>query len=349
MKKILSIIIPTYNMEKYLRKCLDSLVVSDDNMMQLEVLVVNDGSKDKSSQIAHEYESKFPQTFRVIDKDNGNYGSCVNRGLKEATGKYVKILDADDYFNTSEFEKAIVFLMQNDYDLVLTDYNKVDEEGRVEKMFELPIPHNQPLEFKALLGFPARRMHMHRIFYQTDKLRAIGYHQTEGMSYTDQEWMCEPMTTVNRFYYMDIWLYQYLVGREGQTVDPAVKLKSIKQYMHAVCVMTEFYEKYEGDADHRKYVWHRLEGQLWEVYRPLLCETKNLDLTALLEFDSRIKELSPEIYKLGDIYKVGKIRIVTLWRKWRYTNSSVYIPLFYDLVVIINNIRSLVFRGEKRF
>lgn len=331
-------------MEKYLRRCLDSLVVCDANMQCLEVLVVNDGSKDSSSQIGHEYELKFPQTFRIIDKENGNYGSCVNRGLKEATGKYVKVLDADDYFDTSEFEKAIDFLKQNDYDLVLTDYNKVDEEGHVEKMFELPIPHNQPLEFKSLLGFSARRMHMHRIFYQTDKLRAIGYHQTEGMSYTDQEWMCEPMTTVSRFYYMDICLYQYLVGREGQTVDPAVKLKSIKQYMHAVYVMTEFYEKYNGDANHKKYVWHRLEGQLWEVYRPMLCETKNLDLTTLFEFDRRVKELSPEIYKLGDIYKIGKIRIVALWRKFRYTNSSIYVPMYYDFVERIRKYKKCILR-----
>ena len=99
--KILTIIIPTYNMEQYLRKCLDSLIVSEENMQRLEVLVVNDGSKDSSSAIGHEYEAKYPQTFRVIDKENGNYGSCVNRGLKEATGKYVKVLDADDYFDDS--------------------------------------------------------------------------------------------------------------------------------------------------------------------------------------------------------------------------------------------------------
>ena len=100
MNKLLSIIIPTYNMEKYLHKCLDSLVVSDENMVRLEVLVINDGSKDTSSQIAHEYEDKYSKTIRVVDKDNGNYGSCINRGLKEATGKYVKVLDADDYLDT---------------------------------------------------------------------------------------------------------------------------------------------------------------------------------------------------------------------------------------------------------
>ena len=73
--KILTIIIPTYNMEKCLRKCLDSLIVSEENMQRLEVLIVYDGSKDSSSQIAHGYEANYPQTYRVIDKENGNYGS----------------------------------------------------------------------------------------------------------------------------------------------------------------------------------------------------------------------------------------------------------------------------------
>ena len=98
MEKLLTIIIPTYNMEKYLDKCLSSLIVDDKELMtQLEVLVVIDGAKDRSSEIAHTYQDKYPDTYVVIDKENGNYGSCINRGLKEASGKYVKVLDADDY------------------------------------------------------------------------------------------------------------------------------------------------------------------------------------------------------------------------------------------------------------
>ena len=85
MQKLLTIVIPTYNMQDYLHRCLDSLVLYDGTLMeQLEVLVINDGSKDNSSAIAHEYEAKSPNTFLVIDKENGNYGSCINRGLKEA-------------------------------------------------------------------------------------------------------------------------------------------------------------------------------------------------------------------------------------------------------------------------
>lgn len=102
MQKLLTIVIPTYNMQDYLHRCLYSLVLEDEQLMsQLEVLVINDGSKDRSSEIGHEYEAKYPDVIRVIDKENGNYGSCVNRALAEATGKYFRMLDADDWCDTS--------------------------------------------------------------------------------------------------------------------------------------------------------------------------------------------------------------------------------------------------------
>ena len=130
-QKTLTVVIPTYNMEKYLRRCLDSLIVGDDQMAQLEVLVVNDGSKDSSSAIAHEYEKKYPQTFRVIDKENGNYGSAVNRGLKEAKGKYIKILDADDRYDNNLFARYIDTINTLDVDLILNDYAYVRPNGEI--------------------------------------------------------------------------------------------------------------------------------------------------------------------------------------------------------------------------
>ena len=125
MEKLLTIVVPAYNMEKYLSYCLDSLCVNQDN---LEVLVINDGSKDTTSDIAHQYMEQYPHIFRVIDKANGNYGSCVNRGLTEAKGKYIKILDADDSFDTENFKDFLAFLEKTDADLVLSDFAVVDPE-----------------------------------------------------------------------------------------------------------------------------------------------------------------------------------------------------------------------------
>ncbi len=123
MEKILTIVIPTYNMQDYLRRCLDSLIVPEEQMKHLEVLVVNDGSKDNSSAIAHEYQNKYPDTFRVIDKDNGHYGSCVNAALKIATGKYFRLVDADDWVNTSGLIKLIDLLSVHDEDAVFTKFS----------------------------------------------------------------------------------------------------------------------------------------------------------------------------------------------------------------------------------
>ena len=137
MDKILTVIIPTYNMEDYLRYCLDSLLIKE-NFKQLEVLIINDGSKDSSSAIGHEYEQLYPEVFRVIDKENGNYGSCINRGLKEAKGKYVKILDADDSFHTKHFEAFVSFLVEIDADLILSDFAVVNVNREVKKIIHLP-------------------------------------------------------------------------------------------------------------------------------------------------------------------------------------------------------------------
>ena len=88
--KILTIVVPSFNMEALLRKGLQSLLI-EKNPQRLEVIVVNDGSTDKSSEIAHTFQTEFPNVFKVIDKTNGNYGSCINAGLKSVCGKYVKI------------------------------------------------------------------------------------------------------------------------------------------------------------------------------------------------------------------------------------------------------------------
>ena len=119
MEKQISIIIPTCNMERYISQCLESLLIP--NLSDVEILVINDGSKDRSSDIAHDYERRFPESIRVIDKPNGHYGSCINRGLKEATGRYIKVLDADDSFNKNEFNMFVEFLRGVSTEIVFSD------------------------------------------------------------------------------------------------------------------------------------------------------------------------------------------------------------------------------------
>ena len=138
MDKILSIIIPSYNMEAYLAKGLDSVLLIY-NPSPLVVFVVNVGSKDGTLEIARSYATRFPGIVNVIDKENGHYGSCINAGLKIAQGKYVRILDADDSFYTDEFEEFVKFLKTTDADLIVNDYKKEYINGNaVEYTYDLP-------------------------------------------------------------------------------------------------------------------------------------------------------------------------------------------------------------------
>ena len=96
VEKILTITVPSYNVEKFLENTLDSFV--DERVLDaIEVLVVDDGSKDRTAEIGKGYEAKYPGTFRVISKENGGHGSTINRGIKEARGKYFKVVDGDDW------------------------------------------------------------------------------------------------------------------------------------------------------------------------------------------------------------------------------------------------------------
>ena len=121
--KILTVIVPVYNTEKYIKRCLDSLDNKEIND-KLEVLVVSDGSKDNAINIAKEYSKRLPDTFKIIEKENGGHGSTINKGLELATGKYFRVLDSDDWVDNVNFVEFVKRLEDQDADLVVTDYSK---------------------------------------------------------------------------------------------------------------------------------------------------------------------------------------------------------------------------------
>lgn len=289
-------------MEKYLRKCLDSLIVSDENMQMLEVLVINDGSKDSSSQIAHGYELKYPQTYRVIDKENGNYGSCINRGLKEATGKYVKVLDADDYFDNVVFNQYISVLAFIKVDLVINNYEIVDTSDNItaKRSYEKYLKANIILSFPTFLKnkFDKRFVvQMHGIAYRTKLLREMDYSQLEGISYTDQQWSILPLTRVNSFYYFNSGsLYKYLMGREGQTMTGALTVKQPEQLFIVLQQISIFFEKQNYNPIYKAYLENRLFGQFLLFY---LMGLKNnvISLEKLQSYDNSLKKY-PHVYEM---------------------------------------------------
>ena len=174
MLKILSIIIPSYNMERYLPYCLDSLLISH-SRNSIEVVIVNDGSEDSTLAIARRYSEEYPELFRVIDKDNGNYGSCINAALPLITGKFVKVLDADDSFDTANFEYFLEFLNGKDVDLVLSDFTWVDSKRNKLKEITFSLGKTILSMDEACIQDCFKSMEMHAVTYRTKLLVDSGY------------------------------------------------------------------------------------------------------------------------------------------------------------------------------
>ena len=325
MQKVLTIVIPTYNMQAYLKRCLDSLIVENALLEQLEVLVVNDGSKDDSSRIAHRYEDNHPRTFRVIDKENGNYGSCVNRGLAEANGKDIKVLDADDWFDTGNFRDYLVFLAGMDADMVLSDFDQVSEEGTVVYAIHYGLDPEKEFDCSAI---PKDRLFlMHAVAYKTENLRSIGYVQSEGISYTDQEWIFLPMITVDSIRYFGKPVYKYLVGREGQTMDPKVFARHFSQEMTGTRRMMDLFETYKDSVSpvHRPYLIWRLETRIHLVYSWFLIRAyRGMEIGMLNDFDAGMKEKYPASWELSDKLKVSKRIPYRFIRAYRRFHSKYY-------------------------
>jgi glycosyltransferase involved in cell wall biosynthesis len=348
MDKILTIIIPTYNMEKYLRHCLDSLIVP--NMNKVEVLVINDGSKDSSSAIGHEYQNKYPQTFRVIDKENGNYGSCVNRGLKEATGKYVKVLDADDSFDTGNFKEYVDYLEKFDVDLVLNDFTQVTDEGKVlSKWTGHNLPTNSVFGFDKL-GATCNMM-MHAVAYKTEDIRNIpgGYHQTEGISYTDQEWIFLPMSTVKTIVYFDKILYKYLMGRDGQTVDKRNFLRNLWMEAEGEKNMINEYKLLSKGFSNIEYMQNRLIYRAFAIYVNYIIYHYPSEFN-LQEYDKWLLKNAPKLQYYCenislDAPKIGlHCPLVKLWKEGKLKYS-----MSYKIWYVYNKLRSIIKKSNKTY
>ena len=228
-EKLLSVVIPTYNMEAYLRRCLDSVTRSD-VPETLELIVVNDGSTDGSLAIMREYENKRPDIVKIIDKPNGHYGSCVNAALKVATGKYFRILDADDWFETDGLIELIKELKKTDADIAVSAYTKYRKTKQIcfeAKDVDFGTIYNiknesfwQKQDFELFV--------MHSMTFKTSVLRNVNLSLAEGICYTDNEFLIYPASCAKTMIFFDVMLYNYDMTREGQSMDPKIQARNHK-------------------------------------------------------------------------------------------------------------------------
>lgn len=289
---LLTIIVPTYNMEAYLPYCLSSLIIDDNELKgYLDVLIVIDGGTDRSAEIAKEYEKKYPQTFRVIEKENGNYGSCVNAALPLAAGKYIKILDADDYMNTDSLCQYLKQLNGLDVDVVFNNMDIVNREHKKTGEWQLHLPENQILTFEEICNH-TQDFFVHKLAYRTSLLGKIGYHQTEGISYSDNDWVAKPMIAVNSAYYIPLSIYSYNRDREGQTISKESKSKSFGSLKTMIFGLGELWDSYNGETQRKQCLYMLFLKQIKYVYNEFIYNKYYAD-NEFRNFDSELLQYFP--------------------------------------------------------
>jgi len=353
MNKLLSIIIPSYNMEGYIAQCLESLIITDsEHLQKLDIIVVNDGSKDETSRIAHKIGARYsfgnapeaekficsngtPATItdyaviRVIDKENHHYGSCINAALPKAKGTFVKVLDADDSFDTKSLLSFIQMLSKiekSDIDLIISDFEIVDENGNVTERRSYDLPVSDFFDLDAVSHLP-NDFTMHAVTYRTERIQTTGYKQTEGCIYTDSEWMFAPMLAVRKCLYSPQILYRYLVGRNGQSVSAVTAVKNSEIQLRIMNnLMNKYLEVKAICSDAQK---QYLQMELSRIY---FCTIggyfHNADLSLLKkEFepaDNKILNICPQARAEGGRKYVlfsttsHPFHYVTAWQKSRY-------------------------------
>lgn len=303
-EKLLSIIVPAYNIAPYLAKCLDSLIIDDKVLFRkLDVIVVNDGSSDGTGKIAHDFAQKWSDVFRVMDKPNGHYGSCVNAGLVAASGFYVKILDGDDWFDAEEFQRYLqkiseMFEERRFFDMVLSDYDNVDNAGNVTHKHDLRFSLHDAIDFGIFERQLPHHIMLPCVAYRKSLLDGIGYRQSERLSYTDLEWVTYPMRQIVRIAYFPMHVYKYRIGRDGQSVEVDTFRRNIWMIVKILERMLDDYESLCGGRDEvRRYVDKVMCAQLRLVYDAYLLDAKSDDdLSPLLRLDRRLVEVVPHLY-----------------------------------------------------
>lgn len=336
MEKVLTVIIPTYNMEKYIRRCLDSLIMPNEQIQMLEVLIINDGSKDSSSMIAHEYQDKYPKTFRVIDKENGNYGSCINVGLKEAIGKYIKVLDADDWFDTEMFMMFIQQITDIDVDFILSDFSYYSEDEIKLNKECFVLPKNRILGFEDIINKYPTGFSMHAATYKKALIDKINYVQPEGISYTDQIWMQEPFAYVEKLVYLPYDIYKYTIGRIGQTMDKKEYYKNMNSHIKCSLSLMERTDKFNRGGGRKEFMTLKAINTLRGIYDAYLFECPDLPISELQDFDFLIKQNYNSWYQTLEKLTIHKYIPFFYIKKWHY-NSNKRLSRLYEFAYVLSN------------
>ena len=245
--KYISFAIPCYNSQDYMAHAIESILPGGD---EVEIIIVNDGSKDKTSQIAHEYMDKYPDIIKVIDKENGGHGDAVNAGLANASGKYFKVVDSDDWVDEEALHKILMLMrhLEEDneqIDMLISNYvyEKVGVTHKKCIHYRNVLPQDEVFRWDDIGHFRLDQyILMHSVIYRTDMLKLSQMRLPKHTFYVDNIYVYYPLPHVRKIYYLDVDFYRYFIGREDQSVNEKVMIARVDQQIFVTKTMIDMYQ-----------------------------------------------------------------------------------------------------------
>lgn len=301
--KTLTIAIPAYNVEKYLEQCVSSFLV-ESVLPDMEILIINDGSTDSTEKIGMRYQNQYPESIKVITKENGGHGSAINEGIRYATGKYFKIVDGDDWINTDKLVDFIGFLKSTDADVVATNFCKVDHvtqqpwpEERQERTFG-NIEYGRVYQFDEICSEVFIKMHSMTI--RPEIFREHQIRITEHQFYVDSEFIFYPIPYVETIAFYQPDLYMYRLGLNGQSMDIKKMQINMNHHLNILANMLKYYGRLDISKiseEKKKYLQNSIGRILTSQFKIFISFPLGFGMRKKMKkLDLLIKNRYPDVY-----------------------------------------------------
>ncbi|PWT26034.1 glycosyltransferase family 2 protein [Butyrivibrio fibrisolvens] len=326
-EKLLSICVAAYNSEQYIEKMLGS-VLNASSIDDIEIVVVNDGSSDNTAGIIKRYVNMYPDIIVGINQDNKGSGGAWNNAFKNATGKYIKTIDSDDMVNTENLDLYVARLRSIDSDMIINPhYTEYTYKKKSILTNNLGIAEG---EYNIAAFLPYEDISMHDVTYRNspDILGQLEF--MEHVSYGDMEYLTIPIKNIKSIYYVDIPVYIYKIGIEGQSISPLISIKKNDQRIAIANKIINYrnINRHSNDA----YKW--VNNQVVRMLKCVVLDYCNSGSYAykndIKKYDLLIKDMDQDLYKI-----MNEDKIIRLLRITDYN--------YYYCIILAKKIKNAIF------
>ena len=317
MRKLLTIVIPSYNSASYLEPCVRSVAQCGN---ELDVLIIDDGSTDATPRIADGLAQRFPGVVRVIHQENGGHGEGLNQGIRCGEGLFIKSLDSDDKLEPSALNSLLEILRKladagTLPDLIVNDYvyDRTENPACFSVSYHRQLKEDTLMTWDTVRAFPMWKQFMiHSLTYRTGLLREMNLVLPKHTFYEDNLYIYQPLPYVKTLYYLHQPLYRYFIGREDQSVNDRVILKRLDQVSRIACRMITSYTLETLNTlpvKLKKYMLNNLAGQLFTT-SSLQYMSGEAGLKYNREMWDKVRAFDPALYRALRNHPLGRFTVL---------------------------------------